>query len=121
MCLPEFREPLCDGLTAGGLRADFAATRLTALSSAVIGDVEAIVAELRGRCAVWFADSGIAANAQRIGLSVDMRYDGQNCEPSVPLPLAPVTPAIDGLGASFAAAWCARPRPCDWSGTRTLQ
>jgi N-methylhydantoinase A len=92
------------GLLLADLRADFAATRLMALSSAVIGDVEAIVAELRGRCAVWFAASGIAANAQRIGLSVDMRYAGQNYELSVPMPLGPVTPAmIDGLGASFAA------------------
>ena len=53
------------GLLLADLRADFAATRLMALSSSVIDEVEAIVAELRGRCAVWFVDAGIAANAQR--------------------------------------------------------
>jgi N-methylhydantoinase A len=93
------------GLLLADLRADFAATRLMALSSAVIPDVEVIVAQLRGRCAVWFADAGIAASAQRIGLSVDMRYAGQNYELSVPLPLGPATPTmIDELGVSFAAA-----------------
>jgi N-methylhydantoinase A len=100
------------GLLLADLRADFAATRLMTLSSAVIPDVAVIVAELRGRCAVWFADAGIAANAQRIGLSVDMRYAGQNYELSVPLPLGPVTPTmIDELGVSFAAAHPQRQQP----------
>jgi N-methylhydantoinase A len=46
------------GLLLADLRADFAATRLMALSSPVISEVEAIVAGLRRRCAVWFADAG---------------------------------------------------------------
>jgi N-methylhydantoinase A len=93
------------GLLLADLRADFAMTRLMALSSAIIADVEAIVAELRRRCAAWFAEAGIAANARRVALSVDMRYAGQNYELSVPLGAGPLTAAtIDGLAAGFAAA-----------------
>jgi N-methylhydantoinase A len=93
------------GLLLADLRADFAATRLLALSSSVIGEVEEIVAELRRRCAAWFTDAGIRVDARRVALSVDMRYAGQNYELSVPLPEGPVTPAtIYSLGAGFAAA-----------------
>ena len=93
------------GLLLADLRADFAATRLLALSSSVIGEVEGIVADLRRRCAAWFADAGIRAGARRVALSVDMRYAGQNYELSVPLPEGPVTPeTIDSLANGFAAA-----------------
>jgi N-methylhydantoinase A len=93
------------GLLLADLRADFAATRLLALSSAVISEIEVIVTELRGRCQAWFAEAGIEANNRRVALSVDMRYAGQNYELSVPLPAGPVTPAtIDGLAIGFAAA-----------------
>jgi len=93
------------GLLLADLRADFAATRLMALSAAVISEIEAIIADLRGRCAVWFADAGIEANDRRVSLSVDMRYAGQNYELSVPMPPGQVTSAtIDGLAAGFAAA-----------------
>src|SRR6516165_3435899 len=50
------------GLLLANLRADFAATRLMALSSAVISEIETIIAELRGRCAVWFVEAGVEAN-----------------------------------------------------------
>ena len=93
------------GLLLADLRADFAATRLLALSSEVIDEVEHIVTDLRRRCVAWFVDRGIEANARRIALSVDMRYAGQNYELSVPLSADPVTPAtIDGLAVGFAAA-----------------
>src|SRR5271167_4687747 len=93
------------GLLLADLRADFAATRLLALSSAAISEVEVIVAGLRRRCEAWFAEGGIEANARRVALMVDMRYAGQNYELSVPLPAGPVTRAtIDGLAAGFAAA-----------------
>jgi N-methylhydantoinase A len=92
------------GLLLADLRADFAATRLLPLSSSVISEIEGIVADLRRRCAAWFADAGIRADARRVALSVDMRYAGQNYELSVPLPEGPVTQAtIDRLGAGFAA------------------
>src|SRR5208282_861209 len=93
------------GLLLADLRADFATTRLLALSSAAIGQVETIVAGLCRRCEAWFAEAGIEANARRVALTVDMRYAGQNYELSVPLPAGPVTRAtIDGLAAGFAAA-----------------
>ena len=93
------------GLLLADLRADFAATRLMALSSAVISEIETIIADLHGRCAMWFAEAGIEANDRRVSLSVDMRYAGQNYELSVPLPPRPFTSAtIDRLAAGFAAA-----------------
>ena len=93
------------GLLLADLRADFATTRLMALSAAAIAEVEAIVAELRRRCQAWCAERCIEADARRIALSVDMRYAGQNYELSVPLPAGPVRPAtIDGLRNGFAAA-----------------
>ena len=93
------------GLLLADLRADFAATRLMTLSPAVGAEIEVIVDELQRRCEAWFADAGIAGNARRVTLSVDMRYAGQNYELSVPLSAVPVTPAtIDGLAAGFAAA-----------------
>jgi N-methylhydantoinase A len=93
------------GLLLADLRADFAATRLMALSAAVISEIKAIVADLYRRSAMWFVEAGIEANDRRVSLSVDMRYAGQNYELSVPLPPGPVTRAtIDGLAAGFAAA-----------------
>jgi N-methylhydantoinase A len=93
------------GLLLADLRADFAMTRLLALSAATIGEIEEIVAELHGRCRAWFAEAGIEAKDRRVALSVDMRYAGQNYELSVPLPAGSITSAtIDGLFAGFAEA-----------------
>jgi N-methylhydantoinase A len=93
------------GLLMADLRADFAVTRLMALSSAVIHEIEAITAELRRCCEGWFAARGIEASARRVGLSVDMRYAGQNYELSVPLPARPVTrETINALAGGFTAA-----------------
>ena len=92
------------GLLLADLRTDFAVTRLLALSPAAIAEVEAIVADLRGRAETWYTDAGIEADARRMALSVDMRYVGQNYELSVPLPGGPITPqTIGSLAASFAA------------------
>jgi N-methylhydantoinase A len=92
------------GLLQADLRADFATTRLMALSSAAIDEVDAIIGELRGRCEGWFAEAAIGADARRITLSVDMRYAGQNYEIAVPLPAGPVTKAtVERLAAGFAA------------------
>jgi N-methylhydantoinase A len=92
------------GLLLADLRADFAVTRLLALAPAAIAEVEAIVAELRGRAEIWFAEAGVEADARGVALSVDMRYAGQNYELSVPLPGGAMTPrTIDSLTASFAA------------------
>jgi N-methylhydantoinase A len=93
------------GLLMADLRADFAVTRLMPLSSAKVGEVEAIIAELRQRCEAWFAERCIDANARRATMSVDMRYAGQNYELSVPLPSGMVRlETIDELAAGFVAA-----------------
>ena len=93
------------GLLMTDLRADFGVTRLIRLSSAVIGEIEATFSELRKRCEAWFAERGIEASARRVGLSIDMRYAGQNYELSVPLPAGRIGPAmVDALAAGFAAA-----------------
>jgi N-methylhydantoinase A len=93
------------GLLLADLRADFATTRLMALSASVIEEVEVIVAELRERCEAWFAEEGIARDARQIAFTVDMRYAGQNYELSVALPNGRITPAtIDSLAAGFEAA-----------------
>jgi N-methylhydantoinase A len=92
------------GWLLADLRADFATTRLLPLSPAVSGEIETIVAGLRGRCAAWFAEEGIAVQDRRIALTVDMRYAGQNYELSVPLPDGPISAAtLDALAAGFAA------------------
>jgi N-methylhydantoinase A len=92
------------GLLLADLRADFATTRLLPLSSAVIEDVEGIIAGLRQRCEAWFAEEGIAVAARRVAITVDMRYAGQNYELSVPVPDGAVTTAqIDALAEGFAA------------------
>jgi N-methylhydantoinase A len=92
------------GLLLADLRADFATTRLLPLSAAASGEIETIVAGLRGRCAEWFEEEGIAAQDRRIALTIDMRYVGQNYELSVPLPDGPIAPPIlDRLAAGFAA------------------
>jgi N-methylhydantoinase A/oxoprolinase/acetone carboxylase beta subunit len=62
------------GMLLADLRADFAATRLMALSSAVISEIETINADLHRRCALWFAEAGIDPEDRRVALSVDMRY-----------------------------------------------
>jgi len=91
------------GLLLANLRADFATTRLLPLSSAVIEDMEGIIAGLRRRCEEWFAEESIAMAARRIALTVDMRYAGQNYELSVPLPDGPVSATtIDTLAEGFA-------------------
>jgi N-methylhydantoinase A len=93
------------GLLMADLRADFAVARLMALSSAKLGEIEAITAELHRRCETWFTERGIGAIARRVAMSIDMRYAGQNYELSVPLPAGAVgTETIDGLAAGFAAA-----------------
>jgi len=92
------------GLLLADLRADFATTRLLPLSAAVIEEMVAIVAGLRGRCNVWFVEEGIEPAARRVAFTVDMRYAGQNYELSVPLPDGGVNAAaIDALAAGFAA------------------
>ena len=74
------------GLLLTDLRADFATTRLHALSTAALPDIADAFRVLRAQADAWFEDEGIAIGARRITRTVDMRYAGQNYELPIPLP-----------------------------------
>ncbi len=91
------------GLLLTDLRADFSATKLTALSPAALPVIAEAFASLTARAETWFAEEHIAD--RRLTRTVDMRYAGQNYELPIPLPEGPVTLAsLDALAEGFAAA-----------------
>jgi N-methylhydantoinase A len=93
------------GLLLTDLRADFAATRLCALGSAALPEIETAFARLGAQAEAWFEKEGIAPDARRLGRTVDMRYAGQNYELPVPVPDGPATTAmLDALAEGFADA-----------------
>src|SRR5580704_11997331 len=60
------------GLLIADLRADFAVTRLMALSAAKVTEIEAIICELRQHCEIWFEERrwGLAI-ARKSGMPAD--------------------------------------------------
>jgi N-methylhydantoinase A len=93
------------GLLLTDLRADFSATRLTALSLAALPVIAAAFDSLSGRAESWFAEEHIFPGARRLTRTVDMRYAGQNYELAIALPEGAVTLAsLDTLAEGFAAA-----------------
>ncbi|MBL6457336.1 hydantoinase/oxoprolinase family protein [Belnapia sp. T6] len=91
------------GLLLTDLRADFAATRLTPLAAGLAPMREAFAA-LEREATAWFAQEGIAPEAQRLRRSIDMRYAGQNYELPIPLPPGEPGPAtLAALAEAFAA------------------
>ena len=93
------------GLLLTDLRADFSATRLIPLEAeniAAIGEaVDAVGAEA-GR---WFETERIAPEARRATQSVDLRYEGQNYELTVPVPAGEITAqSLEKLREDFTAA-----------------
>jgi N-methylhydantoinase A len=74
------------GLLTTDLKTNFAQTRLMPVSSETLDAMEGIFAELDGRAASWFASERIADGDRRMQRTIDMRYQGQNYELSVPLP-----------------------------------
>ena len=93
------------GLLLTDLRADFATTRLHALSSAALADIADAFRVLRAQAQAWFEAEGIAIDARRITRTVDMRYAGQNYELPIPLPEGEIgQAALDALAEGFAAA-----------------
>jgi len=81
------------GLLLTDLRADFSSTRLMPLEASSIPQMQAAVDHVDAQAQAWFQREGIAPADSRRSLTVDMRYEGQNYELSVPLPEGPVTPA----------------------------
>jgi N-methylhydantoinase A len=93
------------GLLLTDLRADFATTRLHALSTAALPVIASAFRALRTEAELWFAAEGIERDAQRLRRTVDMRYAGQNYELPIPLPDGEIGPAtLDALAEGFAAA-----------------
>lgn len=93
------------GLLLTDLRADFATTRLQTLSAAALPAIAEAFVGLAARAEKWFAEEGIAPEAQRLKRTADMRYAGQNYEIAVELPPGPVGPAtLEALLAGFEEA-----------------
>ena len=93
------------GLLLTDLRADFATTRLQTLAGAALPEVGRAFTFLTAQAARWFEEEEIAADAQRLTRTVDMRYAGQNYELSVPVPDGPITSAtLATLSEGFQAA-----------------
>jgi len=93
------------GLLLTDLRADFSATRLTALDQGALAPMEAAFATLTATAERWFEQEHIAPAKREIRRSVDMRYAGQNYELPVALPDGPFTAAtLAHLAEGFAAA-----------------
>jgi N-methylhydantoinase A len=92
------------GLLLTDLRADFAMTRLRALSAKVLPDMVDAFQALGDRADIWFDSEGIAVPNRRVTRTVDMRYAGQNYELSVPLPDGEIGPdCLSALADGFAA------------------
>ncbi len=93
------------GLLLTDLRADFATTRLLPLEPDQTGAIAAAMAQTEAGAQDWFATEDIAPEAQRSARRIDMRYEGQNYELSIPVPDGPVDAAmLDALAGAFAAA-----------------
>lgn len=90
------------GLLLTDLRADFAATRLMPLEEGSVAAMQAAVDHVAAQAQDWFAHEAIAPEDRRLSLTVDLRYEGQNYELSVPLPDGPVSAAtVAALQAGF--------------------
>ncbi|MGR3376920.1 hydantoinase/oxoprolinase family protein [Salipiger abyssi] len=93
------------GLLLTDLRADFSATRLTPLEAGNLDVIADTMARVEAEAAGWFETETIPADKRRITRRIDMRYDGQNYELSIPLPDGPVTEAtLAALKEGFAEA-----------------
>jgi len=84
--IPRTPGTLCAlGLLLTDLRANFPVTRLTPMHAQSVPAIGAALAEITARAEAWFEEEGIPAGQRRIALSIDLRYEGQNYELSVPV------------------------------------
>ncbi|MBS7699576.1 MULTISPECIES: hydantoinase/oxoprolinase family protein [unclassified Chelatococcus] len=104
--VPRYPGILCAmGLLLTDLRADFATTRLMVLKADILPTIEEAFVGLLKDADGWLENEGILPASRRLTRTVDMRYQGQNYELSIPLPDGPVTKAtLDALAAGFEAA-----------------
>ena len=93
------------GLLLTDPRADFSATHLTDLDPGNLGTIAETVASVEAEASGWFDAEEIPADKRRLTRRIDMRYDGQNYELSIPLPEGPVTEAtLETLRQGFTEA-----------------
>lgn len=79
------------GLLLTDLRADFSTTRLMPLENDELGSIVEAMREIEAEAESWFATEAIPDEKRRIARRVDMRYEGQNYELSIPLPEGEIT------------------------------
>lgn len=93
------------GLLLTDLRADFATTRLLPLEPGQTGAISDAMAQAEAGARSWFETEDIAPEARHATRRIDMRYEGQNYELSIPVPDGAIDAAmLDTLAAAFAAA-----------------
>ena len=93
------------GLLLTDLRADFASTRLIPVEDGAAPAIAAALAPVEAQAEKWFRDEAIDRQRRRVIRTVDMRYEGQNYELSIPVPAGPVgAGALEILARSFAEA-----------------
>lgn len=79
------------GLLLTDLRVDFSTTRLVPLDQKELSVIADATAKVDTEAAAWFDAEAIAPGNRRTTRRVDMRYEGQNYELSIPLPDGPIT------------------------------
>lgn len=93
------------GLLLTDLRADFSVTRLIPLESEKLDEIAATASKVEGEAGDWFTHEDIEPDRRRLTRRVDMRYEGQNYELSVPIPEGPITEStLEALRVGFTQA-----------------
>ncbi|OCX58175.1 methylhydantoinase [Thioclava sp. SK-1] len=82
------------GLLLTDLRANFSVTRLTPITADHVDDLSHSLQAVATQANAWFDGEGIAQDAQRVILSIDIRYEGQNYELSIPVHTVALTAAV---------------------------
>ncbi len=79
------------GLLLTDLRADFATTRLIPLQDSALDAIRGAVEHVGAEANRWFDSEAIPAEQRRSNRRVDLRYEGQNYELSIPVPDGAIT------------------------------
>ncbi len=80
------------GMLMTDIKHEFVATRRQIVSGLEPGELEALFADFVAQGAALLAREGVEPSRQRVLRSVDLRYQGQSHELSVPVPSEPLTP-----------------------------
>ncbi|ANT60848.1 methylhydantoinase [Salipiger sp. CCB-MM3] len=92
--IPRTPGTLCAmGLLLTDLRADFSSTRILPLEEASLAPIAEALREVEEETGAWFEKEAIAESKRRSTRRIDMRYEGQNYELSIPVPDGPLDAA----------------------------